>query len=111
MTASTDRGRRAPHRRLRQGRIDLVHVRHEEAACSPRAPRPKPTGKLAVCAVVRTGSCTRHQMGCSACGTRSGAPVLAIASHIPSQYTRLQYFQETHPGQDLHRVLRVLGSW
>lgn len=79
-----------------KGGIDWVHVRHEEAAAFAASAEAQVTGKLAVCA----GSCgpgNLHLINGLYDANRSGAPVLAIASHIPSQYIGSGYFQETHP--------------
>src|SRR5699024_1114749 len=79
-----------------QGGIDWVHVRHEEAAAFAASAEAQLTGQLAVCA----GSCgpgNLHLINGLYDANRSGAPVLAIASHIPSQYIGSSYFQETHP--------------
>lgn len=65
------------------GSIDWVHVRHEEAAALAAAAEAHTTGQLAVCA----GSCgpgNLHLINGLYDAHRSGAPVLAIASHIPS---------------------------
>lgn len=79
-----------------KGGIDWVHVRHEEAAAFAASAEAQLTGQLAVCA----GSCgpgNLHLINGLYDANRSGAPVLAIASHIPSQYIGASYFQETHP--------------
>ena len=79
-----------------KGGIDWVHVRHEEAAAFAASAEAQLTGRLAVCA----GSCgpgNLHLINGLYDANRSGAPVLAIASHIPSQYIGSGYFQETHP--------------
>ena len=79
-----------------KGGIDWVHVRHEEAAALATAAEAQLTGKLAVCA----GSCgpgNLHLINGLYDAQRSGAPVLAIASHIPSVQIGQSYFQETHP--------------
>src|SRR5690625_1487685 len=79
-----------------QGGIDWVHVRHEEAAAFAAAAEAQTTGRLAVCA----GSCgpgNLHLINGLYDAHRSGAPVLAIASHIPSTEIGRGYFQETHP--------------
>ncbi len=65
------------------GGIDWIHVRHEEAAAFAAAADAQLTGELAVCA----GSCgpgNLHLINGLYDAHRSGAPVLAIASHIPS---------------------------
>src|SRR5215475_6199402 len=78
------------------GKIEWVHVRHEEAAAFAAAGEAQITGNLAVCA----GSCGPGNLhlinGLFDC-QRSGVPVLAIASHIPSSEIGIDYFQATHP--------------
>ncbi|WP_315501425.1 pyruvate dehydrogenase [Actinomyces radicidentis] len=79
-----------------KGGIDWVHVRHEEGAALAAAAEAQLTGELAVCA----GSCgpgNLHLINGLYDAQRSGAPVLAIASHIPSVQIGESYFQETHP--------------
>ena len=79
-----------------KGGIDWVHTRHEEAAAFAAAAEAQVTGRLAVCA----GSCgpgNLHLINGLYDAHRSGAPVLAIASHIPSAQIGMGYFQETHP--------------
>ncbi|MFI7444016.1 pyruvate dehydrogenase [Nonomuraea indica] len=76
--------------------IEWVHVRHEETAAFAAAAEAQITGRLAVCA----GSCgpgNLHLINGLYDAHRSGAPVLAIASHIPSEQIGTGYFQETHP--------------
>ncbi|HEY0334184.1 MAG TPA: ubiquinone-dependent pyruvate dehydrogenase [Stenotrophomonas sp.] len=79
-----------------RGRIDWVHMRHEEAAAFAAGAEAQLTGKLAVC----VGSCGPGNLhlinGLFDC-QRSGAPVLAIAAHIPSSEIGIDYFQATHP--------------
>ncbi|MFZ2528620.1 MAG: thiamine pyrophosphate-binding protein, partial [Rhodococcus sp. (in: high G+C Gram-positive bacteria)] len=78
------------------GGIDWIHVRHEEAAAFAASADAQLTGRLAVCA----GSCgpgNLHLINGLYDAHRSGAPVLAIASHIPSVQIGSGYFQETHP--------------
>ncbi|MCK8785077.1 ubiquinone-dependent pyruvate dehydrogenase [Roseomonas sp. NAR14] len=82
----------------RDGTIDWVHMRHEEAAAFAAGAEAQLTGELAVCA----GSCGPGNLhlinGLFDCH-RSGAPVLAIAAQIPSAEIGRGYFQETHPDQ------------
>lgn len=76
--------------------IRWVHVRNEEAAAFAAAADAQTTGKLAVCA----GSCgpgNTHLIQGLYDAHRSGAAVLAIASHIPSPQIGTGFFQETHP--------------
>ncbi|GGH62799.1 pyruvate dehydrogenase [Rothia aerolata] len=78
------------------GGIDWVHVRHEEVAAFAAGAEAQITGELAVCA----GSCgpgNTHLINGLYDANRSHAPVLAIASHIPSEQIGTSYFQETHP--------------
>ncbi|WP_028937779.1 pyruvate dehydrogenase [Pseudonocardia spinosispora] len=78
--------------------ITWVHVHNEEAAALAAASEAQLTGQLAVCA----GSCgpgNTHLVQGLFDAHRSGAPVLAIASHIPSTQIGTNYFQETHPQQ------------
>ncbi|PZT91401.1 MULTISPECIES: ubiquinone-dependent pyruvate dehydrogenase [unclassified Sphingomonas] len=80
----------------RSGKIDWMHVRHEEVAAFSAGAEAAATGKLAVCA----GSCGPGNLhlinGLFDC-QRNRVPVLAIAAHIPSSEIGLNYFQETHP--------------
>src|SRR6266550_2285818 len=80
----------------RQGKIDWVHVRHEEVAAFAAGAEAHLTGDLAVCA----GSCGPGNLhlinGLFDCH-RNHVPVLAIAAHIPSSEIGIDYFQATHP--------------
>ena len=80
----------------RQGKIEWVHVRHEEVAAFAAGAEAHLTGELAVCA----GSCGPGNLhlinGLFDCH-RSRVPVLGIAAHIPSAEIGSGYFQETHP--------------
>src|ERR1700758_4251705 len=80
----------------RQGKIEWVHVRHEEVAAFAAGAAAHLPGGLAVCA----GSCGPGNLhlinGLFDCH-RSRVPVLAIAAQIPSAELGSDYFQETHP--------------
>jgi pyruvate dehydrogenase (quinone) len=80
----------------RHGKIEWVHVRHEEVAAFAAGAEAHLTGELAVCA----GSCGPGNLhlinGLFDCH-RSRVPVLGIAAHIPSAEIGAGYFQETHP--------------
>jgi pyruvate dehydrogenase (quinone) len=80
----------------RQGKIEWIHVRHEEVAAFAAGAEAHLTGALAVCA----GSCGPGNLhlinGLFDC-YRSRVPVLAIAAQIPSAEIGTGYFQETHP--------------
>jgi len=80
----------------RKGGIDWIHVRHEEAAAFAASAEAQLRARLAGCA----GSCgpgNLHLINGLYDANRTGAPVLAIASHIPSVQIGSTYFQETHP--------------
>ncbi|SUO93560.1 ubiquinone-dependent pyruvate dehydrogenase [Suttonella ornithocola] len=80
----------------RNGKIEFMHVRHEETAAFASGAEATISGELSVCA----GSCGPGNLhlinGLFDCH-RNHSPVLAIASHIPSSEIGLGYFQETHP--------------
>jgi pyruvate dehydrogenase (quinone) len=80
----------------RQGKIEWVHVRHEEVAAFAAGAEAHLTGGIAVCA----GSCGPGNLhlinGLFDCH-RSRVPVLAIAAHIPSAEIGSAFFQATHP--------------
>src|SRR5258705_9092934 len=80
----------------RQGKIEWVHVRHEEVAAFAAGAEAHLTGELAVCA----GSCGPGNLhlinGLFDC-QESGLPVLAIEAQVPSAELGAGYFQETHP--------------
>ncbi|MGW2045806.1 pyruvate dehydrogenase [Streptomyces sp. NPDC001858] len=82
----------------RNSAIEWIHVRHEETAAFAAGAEAQITGKLTACA----GSCgpgNLHLINGLYDAHRSMAPVLALASHIPSGEIGLGYFQETHPDQ------------
>ncbi|MFJ5549510.1 pyruvate dehydrogenase [Streptomyces sp. NPDC093225] len=82
----------------RTGGIEWIQVRHEETAAFAAGAEAQVTGRLAACA----GSCgpgNLHLVNGLYDAHRSMAPVLALASHIPSGEIGLGYFQETHPDQ------------
>ena len=66
----------------RQGKIEWIHVHHEEAAAFAAGAEAQLTGSLAVCA----GSCgpgNLHLINGLFDGHRSRVPVLAIAQDLP----------------------------
>lgn len=80
----------------RNGKLQWIHVRHEETAAFAAGAEAQLTGELTVCA----GSCgpgNLHLINGLFDAHRSMAPVIAIASHIPSTEIGTGYFQETHP--------------
>ncbi|MFJ6621128.1 pyruvate dehydrogenase [Kitasatospora sp. NPDC091335] len=86
--------------------IGWVHVRNEEAGAFAAAAEAELSGRLAVCA----GSCgpgNTHLIQGLYDAQRSGLPVLALASHIPSGQIGTGFFQETHP----ERVFTDCSNW
>jgi pyruvate dehydrogenase (quinone) len=80
----------------RNSALEWIHVRHEETAAFAAGAEAQITGKLTACA----GSCgpgNLHLINGLYDAHRSMAPVLALASQIPSSEIGLGYFQETHP--------------
>ena len=76
--------------------IEWVGVHNEEGGALAAAAEAQVTGQLAVCA----GSCgpgNTHLIQGLYDANRSGAPVLALASHIPTDQIGTSFFQETHP--------------
>src|SRR3984885_15333075 len=71
--------------------IEGAHVRNEEAGAFAAAAEAQLTGRLAVCA----GSCgpgNTHLIQGLYDAQRTGVPVVAIASHIPSVQVGLSFF-------------------
>ena len=89
----------------RDGNIEWVHVRHEEAAAFAAAGESAVTGDLAVVAA-SCGPGNLHLINGLFDANRSRVPVLALAAHIPREEIGGGYFQETHP-QELFRECSV----
>lgn len=80
----------------RDSRIRWVHVRHEETAAFAASAEAQLTGELAVCC----GSCgpgNMHLINGLYDASRSSAPVLALAAHLPTLKIGTHYIHETHP--------------
>ena len=80
----------------RDSHIRWVHVRHEETAAFAASAEAQLTGGLAVCC----GSCgpgNMHLINGLYDASRSAAPVLALAAHIPTLQIGTHYIHETHP--------------
>src|SRR5215469_11888152 len=80
----------------RNGKLKFIHMRNEEAGAFAAGAEAQLTGRLTACA----GSCgpgNLHLINGLFDSHRSMAPVLAIASHIPTTEIGTGYFQETHP--------------
>jgi pyruvate dehydrogenase (quinone) len=80
----------------KDGTLEWAHVRNEEAAAFAAGAEAHLTGELAVCAA-SCGPGNLHLINGLFDCHRSRVPVLAIASHIPSEEIGSNYFQETHP--------------
>jgi pyruvate dehydrogenase (quinone) len=89
----------------RDGNIQWLHVRHEEAAAFAATAEATLTGELAVVAA-SCGPGNTHLLNGLFDANRSRVPVLAIAAQIPRPEIGSGYFQETHP-QDLFREASV----
>ncbi|HST43308.1 MAG TPA: pyruvate dehydrogenase [Conexibacter sp.] len=76
--------------------IEWVHVHNEESAAFAAGAEAQLTGRLAVCAG-SSGPGNTHLIQGLYDAHRSGAPVLALASHIPAAQIGTGFFQETHP--------------
>jgi pyruvate dehydrogenase (quinone) len=76
--------------------IEWIHVHNEEAAAFAAGAEAQLTGRLAVCAG-SAGPGNTHLVQGLYDAHRSGAPVLALASHIPTAQIGTGFFQETHP--------------
>jgi pyruvate dehydrogenase (quinone) len=92
----------------KDGSIEWVLTRHEEAAAFAAAADAELTGQLAVC-VGSAGPGNLHLINGLFDAGRSRVPVLAIAAHIPSSEIGSGYFQETHP-QELFRECSVYSE-
>jgi pyruvate dehydrogenase (quinone) len=80
----------------RQKGIEWVHVRNEEAGALAASAEAQLTGRLAVCAG-SSGPGNTHLIQGLYDANRTGAAVLAVASHIPTGQVGTSYFQETRP--------------
>jgi pyruvate dehydrogenase (quinone) len=89
----------------RDGNIQWLHVRHEEAAAFAATAEATLTGELAVVAA-SCGPGNTHLLNGLFDANRSRVPVLAIAAQIPRAEIGSGYFQETHP-QELFREASV----
>src|SRR4051812_38601218 len=92
--------------------IEWVHVRNEEAGAFAACAEAQLTGRLAVCAG-SSGPGNTHLVQGLYDANRSGAPVLALASHVPSDQIGSSYFQETHPAslfEDCSTWCETLGG-
>lgn len=79
----------------KNGKIQWIHVRHEETGAYAAGAEAQLDGHLACCAG-SSGPGHVHLINGLYDAQRSGAPVLAIASTIPTQQFGMDYFQETN---------------
>lgn len=77
------------------GKLEWIHVRHEETGAYAAGAEAQLTGKLACCAG-SSGPGHVHLINGLYDAHRSGAPVVAIASTIPTIQFGTGYFQETN---------------
>lgn len=82
----------------RSGKIEWIHVRHEEVAAFAAGADAELEGSIAVCAG-SSGPGNLHLINGLYDCYRNRVPVLALAAQIPSDETGSGYFQETHPEQ------------
>lgn len=78
----------------KSGKIKWIHVRHEEVGAFAAGAEAQLSGELACCAG-SSGPGHVHLINGLYDAHRSGAPVIAIASAIPSHEFGTLYFQET----------------
>ncbi|WP_454191009.1 ubiquinone-dependent pyruvate dehydrogenase [Paenibacillus sp. Marseille-Q7038] len=82
----------------RSGKIEWIHVRHEEVAAFAAGADAELEGSIAVCAG-SSGPGNLHLINGLYDCYRNRVPVLALAAQIPSDEIGSGYFQETHPEQ------------
>ena len=92
--------------RRSEGGLGWVHVRHEEAGAFAAGAEAQLTGRLAVCAG-SAGPGNLHLINGLYDAHGSGAPVLAIASHIETVEIGSEFHQETHP----ERLFQECSHW
>ena len=79
----------------KSNKIQWIHVRHEETGAYAAAAEAQLTGRIGCCAG-SSGPGHVHLINGLYDAQRSGAPVIAIASTIPSGEFGTEYFQETN---------------
>lgn len=79
----------------KNNKIKWIHVRHEETGAYAAAAEAQLTGRPGCCAG-SSGPGHVHLINGLYDAQRSGAPVIAIASTIPSREFGTEYFQETN---------------
>jgi len=92
--------------------IEWVHVHNEEAGAFAACAEAQLTGRLAVCAG-SAGPGNTHLIQGLYDASQTRAPVLALASHVPTYQVGTSFFQETRPGllfSDVSVWLHTLSS-
>lgn len=95
--------------RRHEGSIEFVHVRNEEAGAFSAGADAQVSGRP--CAVLgSSGPGSVHLLNGLYDCQRNGAPVFAIATHIPSTEIGTGYFQETNPAQIFSGCTNYIGT-
>ena len=84
----------------------FVHVRNEEAGAFAAGADAQISGRPTA-VLGSSGPGSVHLLNGLYDCQRNGAPVFAIATHIPSTEIGTGYFQETEPGADLRGLLQL----
>lgn len=90
----------------RDGRIEWISVRHEEAASFAVSAQAQTTGTIGVC-MGTVGPGSIHLLNGLYDAAKSHAPVLAIAGQVPSPEIGTDYFQEV----DNDRLFANVAVW
>ena len=84
--------------RRTDGRLSFIHVRNEEAGAFAAGAEAQVTGRPAA-VLGSSGPGSLHLLNGLYDCHRNGAPVFAIATHLPLAEIGTDYFQETRPDQ------------
>ena len=95
--------------RRHSGRIELVHVRNEEAGAFAAGAAALVSGRPTA-VLGSSGPGSLHLLNGLYDCKRNGAPVFAIATHIPSTEIGSDYFQETAPEQIFAHCCRYVAT-
>ena len=93
----------------KSNKIQWIHVRHEETGAYAAAAEAQLTGRIGCCAG-SSGPGHVHLINGLYDAQRSGAPVIAIASTIPSGEFGTEYFQETNTIK-LFNIAATIMKW
>jgi pyruvate dehydrogenase (quinone) len=89
--------------------MQWIQVRHEETGAFAAGAEAQLSGRLTACAR-SCGPGNLHLINGLYDAHRSGAPVLAIAAHIPTSEIGTSFFQETHSGTNPRRMQPLLRT-